>query len=88
MNDLHLFIEFAECPNSLLNTINFSIMKSYEFIKEGRDWHIDLPEFFEGAGDGLCRLYVRALQLNSFQLGVTKTIICLTYYLTTDCLTL
>lgn len=26
------------------------MMKEYKFIKEGRDWFIDLPEYIEGGG--------------------------------------
>src|SRR5688500_868761 len=26
-------------------------MKAYRFIKEGRDWYIDLPEFIENGGN-------------------------------------
>lgn len=28
-----------------------TIMKQYDFIKEGNDWYIDLPEFIEAGGN-------------------------------------
>lgn len=36
--------------HSLRRSDNFDNMQQHRFIKEGRDWYIDLPEFIAGGG--------------------------------------
>lgn len=37
-------------PDASLNDFTFGNMSPYRFMKEGRDWYIDLPEYIENGG--------------------------------------
>jgi len=44
------FYRIRAYQGSLLNDYTFDNMNRYRFIKEGRDWYIDLPQYIENGG--------------------------------------